>query len=498
MKKIALVLTLLLGAASVFLYIQQATPSFIGTDAYYHSQLAKLMGEAGIASWPIPFPWLPSTVLSEERFSDHHFLFHVALIPFIAIGGVLAAKWAAVLFATLVFGAFLFALPSRRGELLLLGAVFFFAQSSAFLYRMSMVRAQSLSLVLLLILSVLLVRRHYRVLTLASAIYVWLYNAFPLVLLLLVCYLIAEAVSSRRLDVKAIVAVVVGLMVGLIINPYFPANVVFLYHHLVDKFAIERFAVRVGKEWYPYGSSSLLTHAVVPTLLFGIALGAAAISSTRLRVSSILYLLMTVLTLGMLLRSRRFIELYPVFALLSFFWCMADVASGPTIERLRSNMFTTWRERAVGSLAFLVLLGIATTTVWSSAEKVEDSVSYNRYRTSAEWIARNSEPGEMVCNADWDDFPRLFHFNAHNRYLVGLDPYFLFARNQTDFKLWKSATSGELLETPAHALYRRFGTRWFFLDRKHERFRRQLRKEKGVRLAFDGGDSYVYELLLEQ
>src|SRR5207244_12968646 len=63
----------------LFAYIQFAGPNIVDYDGYYHIKMAQLIREEGI---PTPFPWLPYTVLSEDRYTDHHLLFHILQVPF--------------------------------------------------------------------------------------------------------------------------------------------------------------------------------------------------------------------------------------------------------------------------------------------------------------------------------------------------------------------------------------------------------------------------------
>ncbi|MCK5428507.1 MAG: hypothetical protein KAI94_03500, partial [Anaerolineales bacterium] len=59
--------------------VQFSTPDLAGNDGYYHIKFAYLMRTEGLQP---DFPWLPLTILNAREFSDHHFLYHIALIPF--------------------------------------------------------------------------------------------------------------------------------------------------------------------------------------------------------------------------------------------------------------------------------------------------------------------------------------------------------------------------------------------------------------------------------
>ena len=59
--------------------IQFSTPNLPDNDGFYHIKMAWLMRTEGLKP---DFIWLPQSILNEEDFYDHHFLYHVALIPF--------------------------------------------------------------------------------------------------------------------------------------------------------------------------------------------------------------------------------------------------------------------------------------------------------------------------------------------------------------------------------------------------------------------------------
>ena len=85
----------------MFMYLVQfSTPDLPDNDGYYHIKLAYLMRTEGLKP---DFPYLPLSVLNPREYSDHHFLFHVFLIPFTFGDLRLGAKWASILFASLAF-----------------------------------------------------------------------------------------------------------------------------------------------------------------------------------------------------------------------------------------------------------------------------------------------------------------------------------------------------------------------------------------------------------
>src|SRR3954467_8976827 len=79
LPSLALVAALLL-ALLPQAWVQLGTPGIIGLDGYFPIPFAPLRQQAHAIA--IPFPWLPTTILNPRDYTDHHLLFHLALIPF--------------------------------------------------------------------------------------------------------------------------------------------------------------------------------------------------------------------------------------------------------------------------------------------------------------------------------------------------------------------------------------------------------------------------------
>jgi hypothetical protein len=240
--------------------------------------VADLIREQGIR---VNFPWLTLTIIDEPNYTDHHMLLHVFQVPFIYLVNDLrlAAKLAPIALAAFAFMVFYLIIRRYEIRFAWLWLILLFASSSPFLYRMSMARGQSLSLAFQLIAFHLIMTRNAKGLALLAAVFVWSYNGFPLLIPfvlfgVLVHYLIDEkgsdkhAVKSdgavvdvlnpvrflRSIEYKLVIGVGVGIAVGLVVNPYFPQNVLFLWNHIVPKIFATEYATSVGNEWYPYNS----------------------------------------------------------------------------------------------------------------------------------------------------------------------------------------------------------------------------------------------------
>jgi hypothetical protein len=56
-------------------------------------------------------------------------------------------------------------------------------------------------------------------------------------------------------------------------------------------------------------------------------------------------------------------------------------------------------------------------------------------RDAGRWLADHTGAGDVVYNVRWSHFSPLFFWNQHNRYVAGLDPIFLYARDASLY--WK-------------------------------------------------------------
>lgn len=457
----ALLLFLLLLLA----FVQWGTPALVGTDGYYHARMGYLMRHEGLTP---EFDWLPLTILNDDAFYDHHLLYHLYLSLFavrdpVFDGGLamtLGIKLASVIMPALAFTAIWWLLRSLKVRWAAVWTIGLLAVSEAFLYRMSMPRAQSASLLVLTMGLYALFKRRYWLLLPLGFVYVWLYNAFPLLLLLAGTYVVATWLTEQRLAWQALLFPVLGITLGLILNPYFPQNVTFIINHLVPK--IGDSSTQVGNEWYPYRSWTLVENS-------GFALGAFLLGTLAWswrkeridRVGLTLFLLTALFGL-LLFHSRRFVEYFPAFA-----WLFAVVGC--------SGLFEAWmqgRKRSLlpaPAILALILLVPLVLTVSQARASVAGSKPADQYAQAAIWLADNAEPGAMIFQTDWDDFPRLFFYNDRSIYTVGLDPTYMELYDQDLFDEWRAVTRGEV-DQPGQVIRDRFGASYVFTDLDHHEF----------------------------
>jgi len=448
---------------------------FVGTDDYYHARMADLILQQGRLR--VDFPWLPGTILSNDRFVDHHLLFHLFVAPWSHWGGMTGAKLATSAIAAGVFAtawALLRALGVRRAGLWTLAL---FAMSSPFLYRLLMVRTQGAALLLIVMALYLLVTRRERWLLPLAFAFAWLYNGFGLILGIVALYAAAVFIVERRLAWQAPAYTALGLILGLVINPYFPNNITFIVEHLGAKIDFES-GVRVGSEWYPYSTSALLinTGGALAVLALGVLRGSFGKHKRDTAETALLFI--ALLTLFMLLRSRRFIEYFPAFALL---FCAATWGRGGV--QWADWLPQRWMRRLGFGLGAAVMIAVTALTLRGALDDIQSGAEADYMAGAAQWLAANSTSGTLVFQTDWDDFTRLFYYNTSNTYLVGLDPTYLQRANPRLWDTWVAITQGRV-EQPSQSISTQFGAAYVISDTRHDAFAAQTREDPGLELVY--------------
>lgn len=453
---------------NVMYLVEFGGPAILDNDGFYHMRWSRTLRE----QFPrLPrFQALPLTTLNEADYVDHHYLFHLLLVPFTVGEDMrLGAKWAAVTFASLGILSLYGLLVSFDVRYRWWWLAPIMASSEPFLYRMSMTRAPALSLGLIGLGAYLLLKRKYAGLGLLSFAFVWYYSLFPLILILALFYTIAVYLAERRLEWRAPLYSLVGILAGLVINPYFPKNLRLLYEHVLMKAtATSGYSVDVGVEWYPYETWVLLTSSGLAFVVFFTGLAAFEYRRRGHDLKPLFFLFVSLLLMMMTFKSRRFIEYWPPFAAI-----FAAFTISPRLAEFDRSWFRRDRDRIIAGMtaaiaAVVIAISMILTVNQARADMKGESGPYD-YKGASEWIAANVPAGAMIFNTDWDDFPMLYYYNPNNPYIVGLDPTYLYDRDPGLWKLYARITLGEE-EDPADLIRQRFGAEYVFTDNQHPDF----------------------------
>ena len=355
-----------------------------------------------------------------------------------------------------------------------------------------MAKAPPLAIVYLIIAIFLFFKRKYWPLLPLALVFTWTYDLFLLLVMAALFWAVTIAITEIRFEWRPLVFVVVGCIAGLVINPYFPENLQLLVEHMKIKLTVTDFSTKVGNEWYPYDSWEFLGNSAVACM--AMLVGYVAVEPTERRRShySIFFLLFSTALLIMNARWKRISEYWPPFAILFAAFSLKPWLDGyrPYLSRLpddvqeeldpfldREGVPEPERKTGLRDVIRVIAVVVAAlglglflfVNLRASSEEIAQSEPHEYYRAGAQWMRANIPPGQVIFNTDWDDFPRLFYYDPTHYYVSGLDPSYLFEKDQDLSRLYDRITLGEV-EDPGPLIRDRFGARYVFSDNSHHDF----------------------------
>ncbi len=471
-------------------------------DGYYHIKTSMLLWQSfSSGHWLPTFEWLPLTVLNPADYNDHHFLFHLLQIPFLwFLKPVMAAKVSAVVFSTLAIFSVYWILHRYKIGYPLIWLAGILTCSNMFFYRMNMAKAPPLTIVITVIGIHLLFQRKYIWLLPLMFAFVWTYSLFPLLWMASIIWVGVIAWNERKFEWKPLVYTTSGMILGNLINPYFPNNLLLFYEHFITKFKVGAdFAVAVGGEWYPFSGMELLTN--LPIAMAAMLIGYILFMprGKKLPEKATFFLVFATILLAAQFRSKRFAEYFPPFAVLfaAFSWNAfmtsqhselpedfrreiepyLDAPKKTDKEAFWDNIKLgfVWSLGIVLIITFLInLVGLQRFGIEYGGliKTISSNEANDRYERAMTWATGtddngnpNIPPGEIIFNCNWDDFPKLFFYNTQNRYVYGLDPNYLYSENPDLFNLLQSITKGDEKDA-GPKIREKFGSRFVFADAK--------------------------------
>lgn len=470
-------------------------------DGYYHIRWSALLWESlSSGKWLPEFIWLPLTVLNPQDYADHHFLFHLLQIPFLwFFEPVMAAKISTVFYGSLAVFSVYWLMFRYQVDYMLLWLAALLGCANSFFFRMNMAKAPPLTIIFTVLGIYLLFERRYIWLLPLMFVFVWTYSLFPMLFLAALIWAVIIAWNERKFEWKPLAYTGGGMILGNIINPYFPNNLYLFFEHFFTKFKVGDFAVAVGQEWYPYTGVELMMN--FPIALVAVLIGYILFTPRdgKLPEKSTFFLMFVTVLLASQFRSKRFAEYFPPFAILFAAFSMQafkvpyllqlpedfkkeiepyldaeNKAPKKTAgEYLRDNL-----KQAGLWLLGLVLVGWITynlagidLTRWIDFRQsglissIRSNESDDRYRRAMNWAVQNIPEGERIFNCNWDDFPKLFFLDQKHTYVYGLDPNYLYSENPELFKLIGPLTSGKE-ENPGPIIREKFRANYIFTDAK--------------------------------
>lgn len=480
----------------LFFSYLHSTPVFSDPDSFYHARITSLMIEKG--GLVTEFPWLPYTALA-DTFTDHHLLYHVALIPFISlfgpVWGIKIASTVAATFVWIVFWLLAWWLvptpPSRKKAFLISLVAATLVFNTTFFLRMNLEKMPAVSLLWLFAGFAAITQKKPRLVFFLSFFHVWLHSSWALL------PIFAFLARNRTL----FFASCLGSVAGLVINPYFPTNISFyliqIYHIAIVTY---HELLPVGSEWLPRGPS-LISFNLFSMLLFCAAsilfffrplFPAKSAPQARTRNEWLLFFI-SLFFLMLTLKSARHGEYFTPFASLFSALVLVPYLVDTSRQRLEDiaikylsgGFFRLFGVLTLVSLFFLVLLNSAKDVVhaFRAGQLIET------YQGAALFLQNHTKKNEIVFHDSWDTFYPLWYYNQHNRYISGFDPTFLFIKNPELFWAYERIIQGAIQTNVSASIESLLGSRVILVEKENSALQSALEKDSRVKKMYE--DSFV-------
>lgn len=505
---------IIFGLAFVFFFILQYSNVLADPDSFYHAKMALLMRDHGIIK---TFPWLGNFTVLGQAYTDQHFLYHIFLIPFVTtLQPIIGLKLATVILASAFIVTFYWLLRRFR-----IRFAFFFSLlpllMGPFIFRASLAKAPSLSLILLFFGLWMIVEGRWKMLFAFSFFYVWAYGGFSLIVIVSGLYLgveialqIVKKIRRHRVAWRQLVfpkmawltflSTCTGVAAGLLINPYFPQNLTF-YRYQLFEIGIKNYrdSIGVGGEWYPYQPFALFTGSLFLTIALILTGVAAYFIWKRLTRRDLFMFLLTVFFLVLTLKSRRYVEYYiPVACLFSFSilgtalqrfsWLRLARTFNELRPRLKIAVFITLL------YFFITVPALVIKNFNSDRTDLASGFSYTKFQRSSQWLAQHSRTGDIVLHSSWDEFPLLFYYDDVNVYIGGLDPTFMYLADKDMYQKWVDVTVGNTTTGAYEIIKNDFRARYVFASQGHAAMKRTLANDPSFVKRYEDNEAIIYEV----
>jgi hypothetical protein len=463
---------------------------FMGVDAYYHIKIAEIMKNHGLVL--NAFPWADCSIW-RDNFFDKDWLFHIYLIPFTLFGKLTGGKLAiltAGFIACISWGVLLKSLKIKNIFLSLI----IMLSCYGFYSRMFMCRGHLLSIVFFPICLACIIKRKQILLFVFTLLYSLAYaGSWQILPLALLFDFVMYVLDKEKFSIKKCTTLpaFLAIFASVIFNPYFPNNVngLIVQNFFVLKtkwFGNGNIVFNLGNEFNPISSRRLYTWYLLFFVLLFITLG-NFFKSWKEKDSNTVYLgLLTIVYFTLSVISVKFSD-YSVPVGFTFFAIFWDRWLSDKKSNSKSNKVLIYS-------IYIILFIYIVMSVRSNADK-EPEYEVPLYSGATEWLVQNLpenqkkgneiNPKLIVFTGGWDDAPMLFYGAPQYKYLIFLDPCFMYTFSPDKYLEWQKIVEGRNIY-PAMAIYKEFNADLIFLSKRRKVLAEILEQSPYTELCYKG------------
>ncbi|MFH1286802.1 MAG: hypothetical protein ABII02_03560 [Candidatus Magasanikbacteria bacterium] len=423
---------------TIFGYAQFAHEGLYGSDAYYHAKHSQIVYESG--KFSVVKPWIAFhffSTLPADPYVLHHFITG-QVNRF--LGPVNSLKLVSALQATLIFLFFYLIAWKKLKEHNFLLTLLFFLSSTIFSFRILLGRPFVISIALMIAGFYLLSKKRYVWAFFFSVLYILMYNFIAPFLLLSLLFSISIYYEKKIVDLRPIISVFGGVLLGLILHPQTIG-----YTHVILVHTFEIFYLKLAGITLPSGSelatmsfsTIMLGNIITVTLfLFFSSLALYLHSEKKLDGDSFVLLTFCSLSLVATVLVPRMVEYWvPMTFLLSVYVFVQ--ASKYDVFKVINNQ--SKRRKNIPTLLILAILTFFCSknlVIFYNNIAVGDLEKKKEFYEATDELSSIVSKGKTVFLTNWSSFAPLFFENSDIQYIAGFDPVFMYNYDQHLYWTW--------------------------------------------------------------
>ena len=443
--------------AIIFWKIQFLTSTIFGADGYLHIRMAEFLKQFGPN---YNFQWTQFSIFL-DNFSDKDLLYHFLLIPFTWCKNIfMGAKVSTVFFFTIFMSASYFVLKKLGDKKLTWFYLLILVSPSMFVFELLRPRPFALLFTLTILALYAIIERRRKTLLVIGALYAFAHISSPYLILYVVLAELLRFFTGEKFDYKMVLYSVVGVVLGLVINPYFPANLqnLYLVNIIVPFYASKTGVLEMGAEFFPWNSRQLflfypILHISI-WMSFFIMLCTRSKYTFKTRFSALLMLMFYIFSFI----SKR----YATHA-----WPMSVIYLATFLSETDFKVFFRGAKTIVISLIGV----IACCSLFLSLGLMKETIVANHYMNAhyegiAGVMKKSIPKGKTVFHANWSDSQYFIGLNPNNNYFVTLDPVYMYHYDKEKYKLYREVAFGNNND-PYTTLKQQFNTEYGYVGRNY-------------------------------
>ncbi len=454
--------TVYVGIACMIHFIIINAP--VDLDSSYHAAVGRLIWQRGILH---AFPWTPFSWLS-DHYADKELLFHLLFVPLAGIDWILAVKIVGALIDSALLFTMYAVLRKEGVRFAGLWAIFPLVVSSVFLWRFALVRPHIISIALALVVLWAAVNNRRLIVTLVSAIYPWAYVAWQLPVILATISETAGMLSGRKWRWGVITAALIGTILGIALHPNAMNLIRFTWIQIVDVLVktawVSKKGFELGEEFRPFTIGEW-ARLFIPSVIMVLTAIVLAWRNRRNDVTSLAFALGALIFFALTVKSGRFAEYFIPFTVLAFALAARSIS---------------WRFLPVVVFGATLLV-----TCVPLYEQIQVLGFFENFMPTevASKLQKLIPPGSQIFTEDWLSTGLLMMALPERRFIVALDPTFVYMKDPALYRLWYSLPR-EAPSDAAELIRRKFGARFvlsFLYGSRFFEFYNKLSSDPDVR-----------------